>query len=218
MTTIAKNYINIAPSDLDRPVYRIMSVDRCVECVSERKLTLVSPRMWDDPFENLLLAATVKLENGEIGDLRSVRDSIFAQCWTKHRETDAMWRIYSSKNDGVRVRSTPRKLLTALMLANPDFSTDGLGIARSLLYKRREFAHELEVRLIYHAQPSAAALADTYSFSIDPNDIFEQAIFDPRMDRSLYDTRKAVLEASGYTNKIGQSILYRPPPGLIIRI
>src|SRR5947209_3360061 len=107
-----RNYINMTERDLDRPIYRIMSVERCLECLRDKKLTLVRPKLWDDPFENLLLRAKVKLPTGELGDMRSISNCVYGLCWTTHRETDAMWRIYSpaKAKDGVRVRTTPGKL------------------------------------------------------------------------------------------------------------
>lgn len=59
---------------------------------------LVRPSKWEDPFENFILRA----------------DSVYGQCWTLQRSSDAMWRIYSPKVDAVRIRSTARRLLESL--------------------------------------------------------------------------------------------------------
>src|SRR4051812_35281585 len=99
------NFLHLKKADLDKQIYRIMPFKRLVQCITGGKLTLVKPQLWDDPFENYLLSATVRTSSGELGTLGPIRDAIFGQCWTRHRETDAMWRIYSAKKDGVRVRS-----------------------------------------------------------------------------------------------------------------
>ncbi len=112
-----RNYINLDNIVLDKPIYRILPIGRFIQLLTTKSLTLVKPHKWDDPFENLLLSSGLKFgrESIPISD----RVSVYAQCWTWHRETDAMWRIYSANKDGVRLRSTPRKLLTALKSANP---------------------------------------------------------------------------------------------------
>lgn len=114
------NYINLTEDFLDKPIYRIMPINRFLQLLEEKKLTLVKPKKWDDPFENALLNSVFETSNGELGEF-SAKNSIYGQCWTFHRETDAMWRIYSHDKDGVRVSTTPRKLLTALQTAESTF-------------------------------------------------------------------------------------------------
>jgi hypothetical protein len=41
-------------------------------------------------------------------------NSFYGQCWSLTRESDAMWRIYSPNEDGVKVKTTIRKLFTPL--------------------------------------------------------------------------------------------------------
>ena len=84
---------NMTASELDQPVYRIMPVHRLLECFQKKKLVLVPPKKWDDPFENMLLSAKVVIGSGEPSDMLPTRDKVYGQCWTLHRETDAMWRI-----------------------------------------------------------------------------------------------------------------------------
>ena len=237
-----QNYINMSSEQLDKPVYRIMPVSRLLQCLEERRLVLVPPRKWDDPFENYLLSAKVKLSStGEVGQLTVIKNKVYGQCWTLHRETDAMWRIYSPDKNGVKIRSTPRKLLESLKVSAGQFAdvtcfigkveyktkrelavtlksldlfnTNGSGVAKSLLYKRREFSHEKEVRLIYTEGTGAI-----YSFDIDPNDIIEEIVFDPRLDKRLFEAYKHAVALYGYSNRVDQSSLYKPPPELLVRL
>ena len=237
-----QNYINLKSEEYDKPIYRIMPVARLLQSLEEKKLVLVPPRKWDDPFENWLLSAKIKLSStGETGNMESIRNEVYGQCWTQHRETDAMWRIYSSDANGAKVKSTPRKLLDALKKATPKnsdvtcfigkvkyqtqknlvtsltsidiFNANGSGIAESLLYKRREFSHEKEVRLIFTGGSGAI-----HSFSVDPNILFDEIVFDPRVDRHLYNAYKTAVVAKGFPNRVTQSLLYKPPEELLIRI
>jgi hypothetical protein len=237
-----QNYLNLKDEELDKPVYRIMPVNRLLQCLEEKQLVLVPPSKWDDPFENWLLSSKVKfLSTGESGDMDGIRNKIYGQCWTQHRETDAMWRIYSSDTNGAKIKTTPRKLLEALKGGNTQsgdvscfigkvqyqtqtdltssltsinvFDTNGSGIAESLLYKRREFSHEKEVRLIY-----TEGNGPVYPFNIDPSDMFDEIVFDPRVDKHLFSAYKAAVVAMGFLGKVTQSTLYRPPQGLLIKI
>ena len=105
------NYLEIA--NLDKPIYRIFPVNRFFEMIKEKKMAMVKPKLWDDPFENLLLSSRFQLDDGEIVNFESA-NSVYGQCWTEHRESDAMWRIYSPQKNGIRVSTTPRKLLSSL--------------------------------------------------------------------------------------------------------
>lgn len=238
------NYINLEESLIDKPIYRIMPIQRVLQVLENKELVLVKPKKWDDPFENALLASAFETANGEKTSF-SAKESVYGQCWTLHRETDAMWRIYSASKDGVRITTTPRKLLTALQKSDPIYQSvrcfvgrvtylsktdllkrlgginlmraDGSGIAESLLYKRKEFAHEREVRLIYSG-PDGKCLSDTYPFVIDPNDLFERLTFDPRMDIELKRAYQLAFKRKNYQGKVTASALYMPPEGLVFKL
>jgi hypothetical protein len=71
----------------------------------------VKLQMWDDPFENLVFQQTATLTDGQTVHFDSIREKFYGQCWTLNtEETDALWRIYSPDKDGVRVKTTLRKL------------------------------------------------------------------------------------------------------------
>ena len=233
--------LNISKKDLYRDIYRIMPIHRLLEIFQTKLLTLVPPLKRDDPFENLLLNGTAKTSEGEVADFGPIRDSVYLQCWTFHKETDAMWRIYSSDKQGVKVKTTIRKLLDALQkqsgkfakvhcfigeveyhtqkelinkLKHIDlFNTSGSGIAESLIYKREEFRHEKEVRLIYTKKSGPV-----HQFQVDPCSLFDEIVFDPRINEHLFEAYKVALQNKGYSNSIRQSVMYQPPKGLQISI
>jgi len=107
------NLIFLTNADLDRPVYRIFSFQRLEEIFQERKLTLVKPKLWDDPFENFILNSTGRLPDGREFQM-GFRDNFYGQCWSLTKESDAMWRIYSPYKNGVKVKTTIRNLFTEL--------------------------------------------------------------------------------------------------------
>lgn len=231
-----RNVLHLTEQELDKPIYRVFPTSRLFQLFSTRKIALVKPSSWDDPFENLRLKSPVTVA-GSLATI-SAKDSVYGQCWTKHRETDAMWRIYSGAKDGVRIRSTPRKLLNALRKScseHPElkcfvggvtylpkfrlgkalekidiFDPNGSGIAESLLYKRQEFSHEKEVRLIYIGNDGSCN-SDTYLFNIDIENTIDRILFDPRMDEGIRQGYVDAIKKLGYKGEIRRSTLYDVP-------
>lgn len=240
------NLVFLAETDLDNSVYRIFSFQRLKEIFQESKLTLVKPKLWDDPFENFILNSTGILRDGRkyfIG----FRNNFYGQCWSLTKESDAMWRIYSPKKDGVKVKTTIRKLFNPLFqigrqfrnmngvdynlssfvgkvkyanskiliemlkdekrMSGKIFDQSGWGQASTFFFKRTEFKHEKEVRLIYFSQNDNQL--DTFKFAINPSEMFDEIVFDPRMTESVYEQQKNNLIDWGFNKRIVQSELYK---------
>ena len=87
----------------------------------------------------------------------------------------------------------------------------GEGPARSLLMKRDAYDHEKEVRLIFRAGNDYDTQQDLYRFSIDPNDLIEEVILDPRLTADQCAARTREIRALGFPNAIRQSTLLLPP-------
>jgi hypothetical protein len=103
--------LNFDKINWDAPIYRVYPIDRLTQLFTDKRNTLVKPLMWDDPFENLVFQQTATLTNGQTVSFDSIREKFYGQCWTLNtEETDALWRIYSPNKDGVRVKTTLRKL------------------------------------------------------------------------------------------------------------
>lgn len=231
------NYINLDETSKSQAVYRVFPVQRLLEMMQTRKNVLVKPKKWDDPFENALLSSAMGLPDGTICSF-AAKNSVYGQCWTMHEETDAMWRIYSNDKTGVKIKTTISKLLDSLkndlhefwelrcfigkVLYFPEMelfkkfdevdlmNSNGSGIAETLLYKRIEFEHENEVRLIYSGVDNKC-LAEILEYSIDPFDLIDEIVFDPRMPSVFVDAFKEKLSRLGYAKPIRQSSLYNPP-------
>jgi len=81
-------------------LYRIVSFDRAVQILQTNTLYFAHPSEWEDPYEQ--------------GLLHKRSNNIFAQCWCRKAVSDALWRIYSPNNLGVRLGTT-RPLLRAAL-------------------------------------------------------------------------------------------------------
>ncbi len=162
-----ENILNMS-SDKELFVYQIISVNRLYELFTARENVLVRPSRWDDPFENFILKSRARLRDGTIVGF-GFNNDFYGQCWTLKQASDAMWRIYSPKTDGVRIRTTVNKLLRSLSRELGEWAqvqcfvgkvrylsdqqlkefgnhvfADGLNptsIAETLLVKRRAFDH-----------------------------------------------------------------------------
>ena len=114
------NLINFNPSESDGYAYRIFSLQRFLEVLERKSLTLVSPAKWEDPFENFIHHHFRKKYSDPTRVMRWYGGNLVGQCWTLHRETDAMWRIYSSDKNGVKVKVKIKSLFEALWNSHYD--------------------------------------------------------------------------------------------------
>ena len=126
MSPSEPGYIRIA--DPDAPIFRIFKLRRFWQLLTDHRLYLAPPESWDDPFENLLTMCAITHRSGAPQQFFDrIRRPLFGQSWSGTPESDSLWRAYSIvKNDrrrarneypddeGVQVRTTPRKLLAAL--------------------------------------------------------------------------------------------------------
>lgn len=235
-----KSYLDLENISQDAFIYRIFPINRLYQMYNEGKNTLVSPKLWDDPYENFVLEAQVALSSGETMRY-GFKNQYYGQCWTLRTYSDAMWRIYSQDHRSVRVRTTIRKLAYSLALHHPNTRNDACFIgkvkymkndeladlasaigslavptsssyAKTLLRKRRAFSHEKEVRLIY-SDVSETNNGDIYKYDISPHELFDQIMIDPRIDHEEFiDIENAIRRRTKFSGEIVRSELYDPPP------
>ena len=156
-----------------------------------------------------------------------------------------MWRGYSPGKDAVKLRTTVRTLYDSLYAhggryrdiscfigqvkyvqkkriaevlsrVNP-VDPSGVAIAATLLVKRWAFRSEKEVRLIYFNHRRGFS-SRVFRYELDPNSVFEEAVIDPRMRAAEAETWKRRFKSAGFSNRIIQSGLYRPPERVVLKI
>src|SRR5260221_14607201 len=92
-----QNFIHV--DNLEAPLYRTFRLRYLREVYQSRKLALVAPHLWDDPFENFLENCCItSMQDGKYGQefFDRIRKPVYAQCWSLTAESDALWRIYST--------------------------------------------------------------------------------------------------------------------------
>lgn len=232
------NYLNLTDKEIDSPIHRVMTIERLFELFHDKLNVLVNPKKWDDPFENYMMNSVIQFKSG-IKVSIGFKENLYGQCWTRTRESDAMWRIYSPNKNGVRITSTPRKLLNdlkevsvnsknidcfigrvkyystpklkKLLQENSHWLIDetGVGPAQTLLFKRFAFRHENEVRLIYNS--FGRFNKDMMKYEVEPLKFVDDIVFDPRISYAEFSKYKEQLLKLNFKKRIVKSILYQIP-------
>lgn len=85
------------------------------------------------------------------------------------------------------------------------------------LWKRNEFDHEKEIRVLYYVDSfSPDKLNSVKKFDINVNDLFEEITLDPRISKRMEVVYTETIRRLGYTGVINKSELYRLDPVNII--
>ena len=228
-------------------IYRVFPRIRFFELFEQETNTLVQPKLWNDPFENLFLQPAVKPLNGDTASFR-FHDAVYGQCWTLESRSDALWQIYSKQCDGIRVRTTVGMLIDSLRAANRDVADQNCiigrvsyerdkqlrafarsmfvnherteAIARSQLLKRRAFRQENEVRLLYISSRKTREKDRIYRYPLNPLAIFDQVMVDGRVSSKEYaPLKEAIAKRTGFPKRrIKRSLLYTLPNNFVVRI
>jgi len=87
----------------------------------------------------------------------------------------------------------------------------GRGQAETLMFKRKEFGHEKEVRLVYHNHDEDYQ-SDVYQYPCEPTELIDQVTFDPRISDEMFTVFSRHVEEYGFSKKqITRSPLYSLP-------
>lgn len=237
--------LNLQRREVTTFIYRIIPKDRLLELFQNQENVLPAPWRWQDPFENFVLKSPARVA-GQLGTF-SFHDDFYGQCWTLHKASDAMWRIYSPNREAVRIRTTIDKLAKGLAttlgkwahvqsyIGKVDYLSesklkkfartifkDGLepiACARSLLIKRTAFVHEREVRLLHLEKDSIKHPDGLYRYPIDPHSLIDQLMVDPRLPKaSALKFADEIRATTNFQGDVKRSLLYAPPEGFVVEV
>jgi len=99
-----------------------------------KHLVLVYPRLWEDPYENVLATAfgiSKENENVRYSYESHVKD-IYGICWSTVTENDAIWKIYSPNKNKVKLKTTIGKPSNTVSSIELDFLQSRIGKVRYL--------------------------------------------------------------------------------------
>lgn len=158
----------------DTMLWRYMDFPKFVSILDKSALYFTRLDLMDDPFEGMRSSFNREVRpiiyGEEISDLvlrdldtasRRERQSTYINCWSHGEyESDALWTRYSSRENGVAIRTTCAGLIAALTcdvtcyvgsMNYVDFNTTFIpenNLFWPIVYKRKEFEYEREVRVV----------------------------------------------------------------------
>lgn len=222
--------------DSEMKVYRYISLKQFMHFIENNKTYLTRISSWDDTWEAPIMKLPTLHENGRLSkpEYSSGMD-LFAQCWTSKEESDAMWRIYSTGKDGIKIGTTIKKfeLLEGTnryavdeifyyknLIEGINYCNENSSISRTLrdgLIKREEFSHEQEIRLITLNAPNTVEklLKDEENYlelNLDAKEFIEEIIIDPRAEEYYVETIKKYCERAEIKVIPKKSDLYDDDP------
>lgn len=213
-------------------VYRYLSFERAVDIFKNNRLFFARPREWSDPYEVQLV------HRGS--------DMLFAQCWCRTAISDAMWRLYSPGESGVRIGIKREKLASvvgAWAQANgfgfreQEVVYKSAAIVReraralgkslnkrfdleratdALFLKREAYEHENEWRFVLYGE-GVSSKAKGLAVPVDALSLVDSVLLDPRASPGLVARRARFFATElGYPKKVEASALDRPPDPIVV--
>ncbi len=232
-----RNLRNIPIADLDKSIYRIISVDHLEMMLKNHTLALAKTSSWEDVYENFFFKEKFFLNGDRVG-MEHFADHIFGQCWSTFKDSDAMWRIYSHEKQSVRIKTTIRKLFDSVYLEDACMASTYIGavnykthkalnewiesinpvntsdltkiMIESLFLKRNNFSHEQEIRVIYQPDEHSPDCAQKLKiYPIDLIDFLDEITFDPQVDNAFMHDKMSMISGYAYPmNRVNKSSLY----------
>lgn len=106
-------------------LYRLMSFFEFYELFINKKLKMTKLKLMDDKNEGFGVALRSKIPNtfnlGFLGErnnekeiFKLIQETSYITCWTKKKESMAMWLLYSKNNDAIRIKTNKRKIKSVI--------------------------------------------------------------------------------------------------------
>jgi hypothetical protein len=239
------------PTNKDISIWRYMDLGKYLAMLDRRSLYFARATLLGDPFEGsptkLMVSQREYIRANKATDprLAAYKDTpdiafewghIFKEltksysisCWhMNEHESAAMWKLYSSSNEAVCIRSTYRRLRQCLpktvMVGEVNYinwETEGFPADNGLnfiMHKRLSFSHERELRAIFWEM---AGDAQSYkpkiesggiAIEVDLSSLIERVYVSPTATPWLTNLVRAMTAKCGYAFPVDQSILAASP-------
>jgi hypothetical protein len=113
---MAVKFINLTRKKFledNKRVYRFTNLERFIETLKSSEFTFINPSKWTDPFEKFFLEREYLIEDKKV--FLPAKDRVFAVCMSGTISSEAYWKVYAPKEDGVRLTVNTEKLLTKFL-------------------------------------------------------------------------------------------------------
>lgn len=94
-------------------VYRFTNLERFIENLDSKKFTFINPTKWADPFEKFFLEREFQIGDKKVN--LPAKDSIFSVCVSGTLSSEAYWKVYAPKEDGIRLTFDTENLLNLFL-------------------------------------------------------------------------------------------------------
>ena len=89
-------------------IYRYLPIERFLEVMQTNKLAFVSPKLWNDPFDNFLFKQ--KIENKS-----TFLNKLYVLCFTHNPHSQAYWKTYAKEGYCVRLKIRSKEFLSLML-------------------------------------------------------------------------------------------------------
>jgi hypothetical protein len=96
-----------------KKVYRFTSFERFMESLNSRNFTFVNPTLWTDPFEKYLLERDFQIDSKKV--TLPAKNNVFSVCVSGTLSSEAYWKVYAPKEDGIRLSLDTEKFLNTFL-------------------------------------------------------------------------------------------------------
>lgn len=96
-----------------KTLYRFTTIDRFIESLESLEFTFISPSLWPDPYERYYLERKFIITGNPI--CLPAKNKVFAVCLSKTISSEAYWKVYAPKEDGIRLSFDTNKLLNCFL-------------------------------------------------------------------------------------------------------
>ncbi|WP_293894409.1 hypothetical protein [Flavobacterium sp.] len=183
-------------------IYRFLPLERLLETMQSGKMVFVSPKKWNDPFDNFLFRQNIK-------NTKTFMNKLYVLCFTHNSHSWAYWKTYAPEGYCVRLRIKTRDFLSLMLnernriwlgkmkylketrIVEELQNTIGLKEAiesdkindifiKTFLLKRLPFKYEEESRIIVQSYHLDSGIKSKH---INLKDIIKDIYLDPRMGK-----------------------------------
>jgi len=226
-------------------LWRYLDLPKFVSMLSKKALPMIRIDKFEDKWEGFsapledkeyygFFAQHFKQTDSErFQQGEQLRKFYYASCWhMSDIESDAMWKLYMSGNEGLAIRTTYQKLIYSLRDVSQEFligkvryqkkPRPGLSMLLTCMTKREPFLHEREVRVIRHDADAEKAYRNenvnpeerpsVIWFDCDFKQLIEKVTISPKAGSWFIDAISDMLQKYGLPgDKVSQSELSGEP-------
>ena len=222
-----------SPTNKDVKVWRYMDFTKFISLLENESLYFARADKFDDPFEGSYSKQNVQNRNiiyrntpPEIIENLSKEDieRTFMNCWNLNDcESDAMWKLYSSSNEGISIQSTFKRLTECFQkdtnystfigkVKYIDYDTDYFSDENWLypfVHKRKYFESEREIRAVI--QEYYLIGKNGIDVPIDLEMLIEKIYISPTSPDWFSDRVKSIAKKYGINKDVVKSSLSDDP-------